>query len=218
MTHPRKVYNEFPSGTYFSICFHSQHFASPLPLCNHLNCCMLINCWFWTIGTAQRVSYRNLEPSGTQTIQNRFFMYWVDIEARLRDDAAVSSDVKLAFNTAEAAWIYAVEGFLQILCSGRFLDSGNGAAALLLARSITTEPKRGSIDGVNFEDILDQWIMATGLEIGYFSALCWPSSVIRRGRNSASEVDKSTVLRKQVSTLLAPNFHPYGSNEIPGKK
>jgi len=179
---------------------------------------MLINCWFWTIGTAQRAGYRNLEPSSTQTIQNRFFVYWVDIETRLRDDTAVSSDIKLAFNTAQVAWIYAVDGFLQILYYGRFLDGGNGAAALLLARSITTEPKRGSIDGDNFENILDQWIMATGLEIGYFSALCWPSSVIRRGGNSASEVDKSIVLRKQVSTLLALNFHSYGSNEILGKK
>jgi len=166
----------------------------------------------------QCACYRNLEPPGIQIIQNRFFVYWVDIQGRVRNDAAVSSEIKLAFNTAHVAWIYAVEGFLQILYYGRFLDGGNCAAALLLARSMILEPERGSIGRDDFENILDQWIMTTGLEIGYFSALCWPPSVIRRRGNSASEVHKSAVLRKQLSTLLASNFHSYGLHKIAGKK
>jgi hypothetical protein len=69
---------------------------------------------------AHHVNYCNLEPQipgytllpdieflpanpsspGIQIIQNRFFMYWVDIESRVRHDATVSSEIKLAFNTA----------------------------------------------------------------------------------------------------------------------
>ncbi|KAF8535749.1 hypothetical protein BDD12DRAFT_808316 [Trichophaea hybrida] len=140
----------------------------------------------------------NLETPGAQIIQNRFFMYWVDIESRIRDDAAVSSKIKLAFNTAQVAWVYAIEGFLQVLRYGCFEDDGNCAAALLLAKLMTPEPELGSLEGAldeDFENILDQWIAAIGLEIRYFSALCWPSSVIRREGNSVYEVDKSIVLR-----------------------
>ncbi|KAF8538724.1 hypothetical protein BDD12DRAFT_805892 [Trichophaea hybrida] len=148
-------------------------------------------------------------------------MYWVDIESRVRHDATVSSEIKLAFNTAQIAWISSIEGFLEVLYYGRFVDDGNCAAALLLARSMIPEPERGSLEGAldeEFDIILDLWIATTRLEIGYFSALCWQSSAVRWGGNTVHEVEKPIILHKQVSTLLASAFRSYGSHKFEGKK